>query len=133
MRRIKRTGRGACHLALVLWATFVLGGAAHAEAPDALDRLLASFAQVEGFEAQFREEKHIALLVAPLVNEGGVHYARPGMFARHTRTPERKSLVVRAGKVEFGTAAKGERVDTAKNPLARQVVDAYLGLVGGDR
>jgi len=64
------------------------GGAGKRAAPPAADArgdelaaLLARFAKAPGIYARFREEKHLAMLQVPLVNEGTIHFTPPGRLA----------------------------------------------------
>lgn len=113
----------------------VLAGAAPPAArpgPQDIDGLLAALAAMPGLYAEFREEKHMALLAAPLVNEGTLHY-HGGMLARHTTTPMRSSLVVRDGRLEFGDATGREQLDLRANPVVRLFVDSFVRILAGDR
>ena len=95
--------------------------------------LLRSFAELPGLEASFREEKHIALLAAPLVSEGTLHFAPPGRMARHTRSPSRASVVVADGALAFGDAGGSDRIDLASSPVVRLFVESFVAILAGDR
>ena len=95
--------------------------------------LLARFAKAPGIFARYQEEKHIALLQAPLVNEGTIHFAPPGRLARHTTKPIASSLVVDDKKVTFGGAEGSESMDLGTNPVARAFVDSFVMLLAGNR
>src|SRR6185369_5057370 len=95
--------------------------------------LLARFAKAPGIFARYKEEKHIALLQAPLVNEGTIHFAPPGRLARHTTKPIASSLVVDDKKVTFGGAEGSESMDLGTNPVARAFVDSFVMLLAGNR
>ena len=88
---------------LMAWVTLLAPSVAQAGEES---RLLRAFAEMSGFEAKFREEKTIALLAAPLVNEGTVHFDRSGLFARHVIKPERSSLLIEDGVLSLGTQGK---------------------------
>ncbi len=74
----------------------------------------------------------MALLVAPLVSEGSLHFSR-GMLARHTTQPMRSSLVVRKGTMVFGDETGADTVDLIANPVIRLFVDSFVKLFAGDR
>jgi outer membrane lipoprotein-sorting protein len=95
--------------------------------------LLARFAKAPGIFARYKEEKHIALLQAPLVNEGTIHFAPPGRLARHTTKPTPSSLVIDDKKVTFGGAEGSESLDLGTNPVARAFVDSFVMLLAGNR
>jgi hypothetical protein len=102
------------------------------QAPPSLSALLSQFAAMPGLEARFREEKRIALLAAPLVSEGSLHFAPPGRLARHTESPMRASVVVSGGVLRFGDGTSSERLDLASNPTVRLFTESFLALFAGD-
>lgn len=99
-----------------------------------VDELLRQFRRIPGLEARFTEEKHIALLAAPLSTEGTLHYSRPHeALARHTRKPSPSSVVVRGGVVRFGDARSTRSLSVDDNPVARALVHTFLHVLRGDR
>jgi len=100
---------------------------------DDLATLLARFAKSPGIFARFREEKHIAMLQAPLVNEGTIHFAPPGRLARHTTRPIASSLLIADNHVQFSDGTTGDSVDLGTNPVARAFVESFVMLLAGDR
>jgi len=138
-------------LALALTVSALVGGSAAgkgtapaASAPGApapaaptptVDELLAMFKRLPGVRAHFREEKHLALLEAPLVNEGTLAYAPPGRLVRHTERPVASTVLIDRGQLSFGAAGdpgSGQKLDLATNPVARAFVDSFLLLLAGD-
>jgi outer membrane lipoprotein-sorting protein len=111
------------------------GGAAPAGADAAvdLDSLLARFAKSPGLYARYREEKHMAMLDAPLVNEGTIHFAPPGKLARHTERPIASTLLIDGNRLQFGDAEGKQSMDLATNPVARLFVDSFVMLLAGNR
>lgn len=120
-------------LVLLAGPAVVLFVPGDALAEDPLAKLLARFQTVEALEATFEEEKHIALLAAPLKSRGTLAYARPGTFVRTVLEPAPTGLLVRGGAVEMGTQVSREKLAAQSNPLVAQFVDGFLGLVAGDR
>ncbi len=106
---------------------------AHANASLTPDQLLARFERLPGLQAQYREEKRMALLAEPLVSEGTIHYARPGRLARHQSSPERVSVVIEGDHLRFGGAYGQESVDLNRNPVIRSFVDSFVDVLAGDR
>jgi len=98
-----------------------------------LEELLERFKQMPGLEARFREEKQIALLAAPLISEGVLHFAPPARLARHTLTPEKSSLLFDGRTLSFGDGRMREEVDLEANPVARDYVNSFLLILEGDR
>ena len=79
--------------------------AAPAAAAMTLDQLLARFAGMSGLSARFREEKRMALLAAPLVNEGTLYFAPKGRLARHITTPAPATVLIDEGSLRYADAA----------------------------
>lgn len=113
------------------------GGATAANGADTgpltLDGLLARFRAMPGLLARYREENHIALLAAPLVSEGTVHYAPPRRIARHARTPAPSSVVFDGSVLRFGDASGEQRIDVGANPVVRAFIEVFVDVLAGDR
>ena len=116
-------------------AVVVLAGHAVAARPAAprLDELLAEFKRSPGLFARFHEEKHLAMLDAPLVTEGTIHFSPPGRLARRAERPVASTLLIDGDKLQFGDADGGQSMDLATNPVARLFVDSFVTLLAGDR
>jgi outer membrane lipoprotein-sorting protein len=110
----------------------VAAGPAKAAAPD-VDQLLARFAAAPGISARFREEKHMAMLDQPLVNEGTIAFAPPSRFVRHTEKPLASTLLIDGNKLAFGDADGQQNVDLGANPVARLFVDSFVMILTGNR
>lgn len=126
-----RLPAAAC--ALLACALLLPPAAADDPPPLTLDGLLEAFTAVPGFEAKFREEKHIALLAAPLVNEGTFHYGRPDLMARHTDRPARSSVVIKDDVLLMGDTVRSERIDVNAHPVVRQLLESFMPILRGDR
>jgi hypothetical protein len=116
-------------------AVVLLAGQAVAAKPAAprLDELLSEFKRSPGLFAHFHEEKHLAMLDAPLVTEGTIHFSPPGRLARRAERPVASTLLIDGDKLQFGDAAGGQSMDLATNPVARLFVDSFVTLLAGDR
>jgi outer membrane lipoprotein-sorting protein len=128
----------ACARWAAALAAVALAGAAPAAQPEAkeptsLEELLARFRALPGLEARFHEVKKLALLKAPLISEGTVHFAPPDRLARHTTRPAASALVVDAQQVRFGDAEGSQSIPLEGNPVVRLFVDAFLKVLAGDR
>lgn len=121
--------RSAIGLALAL--VFVLIGAAPASAQGTLDQLLARFAAVEGMECRFREERRDPLLLAPIVSDGTVHYARPGRIVRRITRPIPEIVLIDAGRVQISRRGRIETI--ASDPNVRSLIDTFSLLFAGER
>jgi hypothetical protein len=127
-------------MCIVLAFACVLGSSAgdpaHAQQPQAkpwtIETLLGGFAAMPGLQAEFREEKHMALLAEPLVNEGTLHFSS-GKLARHVTKPVASSVLIADGLLEFGDASGKETIDLGANPVVRLFVDSFVHIFAGDR
>jgi outer membrane lipoprotein-sorting protein len=97
-----------------------------------LSALLARFREIEGLSAKYREEKHMDLLVEPLVSSGSLYYARPNWLARHQREPTRTQAVLRDDVMWFQDGAARERLDLPEHSAVRMFVDSILLVLAGD-
>jgi len=98
-----------------------------------LDALLNQFAQAPGLAAHFREEKHIALLDAPVINEGTIAFMPPARFARHTEKPIASTLLIDSGRLQFGDTDGKQSMELGTNPVAKLFVDSFVMILAGDR
>lgn len=98
-----------------------------------LDGLLKQFKGVPGLFAEFKEEKRMALLAAPLVNSGTIHYAPPERMARHTLKPSRSTVLIDKRSLKMSDGKRAETIDFKRNPVARQFVDSFLPILRGDK
>jgi hypothetical protein len=128
----------ALALAAILLVSPAVAGAAPAKpaekvAQPKLDELLAQWKRSPGLLARFREEKHLAMLDAPLVTEGTIHFAPPSRLARRTEKPIASALVIDGNQLSFGDAEGRQSMDLGANPVARLFVDSFVKLLEGDR
>lgn len=126
---------------LVLACSVLVAGPVAAQAPavvpavsaPALEQLLARFAAMSGLSARFREEKRMALLAAPLVNEGMLYFAPKGKLARHITAPAPATVLIDEGSLRFADAGGTETMSLAQNPVLRLFVDSFVKIFAGDR
>ncbi len=100
---------------------------------DGLQELLQRFSTIPGLSANFTEEKHITLLMKPLVNEGRIYFAAPNLFARHTDKPEKSVLVISENHLRFVDPSGSRKLDLENRPVLRLVVDTFSQVLSGDR
>jgi outer membrane lipoprotein-sorting protein len=98
-----------------------------------LDAFLARFAAMPGLSAKFREEKTMALLAAPLVNEGVIYFASPGRLARHTTSPVRSSVIIDGERMTFGDSRGVDAVSFDQNPILGLFVTSFVKIFAGDK
>jgi outer membrane lipoprotein-sorting protein len=100
---------------------------------ETLEALLAGFKAMPGLYTKFREEKRMALLAAPLVNEGTLHYAPPQRVARHVLRPAPQTVLIDGTSVTMGDGRRTETVRLARNPVLKEFLDSFLLVLAGDR
>lgn len=96
------------------------------------EELLTLLRAVPGVTAEYREEQHIALLTAPLVSRGTMHFAPPGRLAKHQSEPAVARTVVADGRLAFADAYGRDELELAKNPVVSLFVDSFLSVLAGD-
>ena len=101
------------------------------QAQSSVTRLLQQFGKMPGLSANFREEKRMALLAAPLINEGTIHFAQ-GKLVRHTLKPTVSSVLVSEGKLQFFDGTITKSLDVDSHPLLRHYVATFAMIFGGD-
>jgi hypothetical protein len=106
-------------------------GASGAASP--LDALFVAFGKSPGLFAKFREEKQIALLVAPLKSEGTVHFERFKGLARHTTAPQKRSLLLNGGTLTVWDGTKTEVIQLTSQPALRAFADSFSMFLAADR
>ncbi len=132
-RRRVALGLSTTALLLALLGMSLGPPSAGADEGDALGSLLARFAAIPGLSCRFREEKSIALLAVPLVNEGELHFAAPDRLVRHTRSPARSTLLLVGRRLSMGAGGSVRTMDVTDNPALRVFVDSFVNLLSGDR
>ena len=122
--------------ALTASALLMLTAGAAAGEPDPqapqIKRLLADFARSTGIEAHFVEEKHMALLAAPLKAEGTIYFTPPGSLARHTTAPARSRLLITPSQVIFADDRGTETIALGARPVVRSFVESFVTILRGD-
>jgi hypothetical protein len=107
------------------------------QAPIPLADLLGKFAGMSGLQADFREEKRMALLAAPLVNEGKIYFVPGGgkkpRLARHTSKPASSVVIIDGGALRLADDAGREEISLDKSPPVRLFVDSFVKIFAGDR
>ncbi len=98
-----------------------------------LDAFLGRFAAMSGLSAKFREEKQMALLAVPLINEGVIYFAPPGRLARHTSSPVASSVIIDGSRLTFGDARGVEAIGFDDNPVLGLFVSSFVKIFAGDR
>lgn len=106
---------------------------AHASAlPARLRELLTAFGRCPGLEANFTDEKKIALLAAPLTSSGKVYFYPPKSLARVVEKPRRSHLVVLGAKIIVREGSQRREVDFSDKPALRGLIGSLLHILAGN-
>jgi hypothetical protein len=106
---------------------------AEAKDPLNLDNILNAFGRMDGLEAEFREEKHLALLSAPLVTTGRLYFTRPGYLARLVEKPSKSKVLITPTTVEMTDATGSQTIDLRARPDVKTFVESFTRVLAGDR
>src|SRR5690606_27474818 len=98
-----------------------------------LERLLEGLRKSSGMAARFVEEKHIALLKAPLRSAGALYFSSPETLARHVEKPKRSVLLLSGTKLRMADDEGSRTVDLAKSPALAALVQSFVQVLRGDR
>lgn len=146
-----RGGRGARPLAVCLalcWGVGVSFDAPRAdalvaetgetplgEAPpiERLEDVLALFRKSTGWSARFVEEKHIALLKAPLTSQGMLYYLPTDRLARHVDKPKPSRLLLDGDRVTVADEGGSRTLDLSRSPALAALVQSFVQVLRGDR
>lgn len=98
-----------------------------------LTQLFTRFAGMSGMSAKFREEKTMALLAAPLINEGTIHFARPYQFIRRVQTPTASTLLIKEHQLIVADDAGTTQFDLQANPAIERFVSSFIYIYAGNQ
>jgi hypothetical protein len=98
-----------------------------------LEALLARFGKIEGMRARYQEEKRIALLKRPLVSEGRIEFARPGLLLRKAEKPEASAVLLDRDNLRMADASGTRTIALQESPLVRNFVQTFVHVLSGDR
>jgi hypothetical protein len=137
--RRTRLGRALAVLAGAVLTIAALRTEARAETPaapttiDSVDSLFSVLARSPGFFARFHEEKQIALLVLPLKSDGTIHFDRRHGLARHTLSPQKRSVLLSGSTLSIWDGSKTETVSLQSSAPLRALAEAFSLLLQADR
>jgi nucleoid-associated protein YgaU len=94
--------------------------------------LLAAFAGMTGMEARFEEEKHLALLSAPLKCKGRIYFMPPGYLTRMVESPEPSTVRISPNELKLSGPDGEERIDLRQNDSVRVFVTSLVHVFSGD-
>jgi outer membrane lipoprotein-sorting protein len=90
------------------------------------------FRAVRALTADFREEKRMAILVAPIVRAGTIAYQAPGRLAMDTSQPAPSRLVLAENVLTMIDGQQRHTIDIDKQPAVGLLVRLLLGVLAGD-
>ena len=102
------------------------------ERPRDAAALFAAFAEMKGMEARFEEEKHLALLAAPLESAGRLHFLAPGYLARVVERPTRSAVRITPTELRVEGEDGVERIDLRQSDDVRVFVTSLVSVFRGD-
>jgi hypothetical protein len=85
--------------------------------PVTVDTILGAFRDVPGLEAHFKEEKRLAVLVAPLISEGQIYFAPPHRLAKRVLVPAKSSMLIDGNRLSFQDEHGSETLSIDAYPL----------------
>ncbi len=126
----------ALALQVVLFCLSAAASGADLEIESELDRFLNKIdkkaSQVESFQCQFKQEKHLEIFARPVVFEGMLSVSRPDRL-RWEFTKPLPSVLIFNGKKGIRCSGSSEPVyfDLAADPVMRAVAQQLWGWLGG--
>jgi outer membrane lipoprotein-sorting protein len=96
--------------------------------------LVQKFRAIRALTADFREEKKMAILVAPLVRTGTLAYEAPDHLAQQTRQPSPSRMVLQGKRLTIseGEGKPATVIDIDKQAAVGLLVRLLLGVLAGD-
>lgn len=114
----------------------LLGSRARAELPggsakEAL-QVLERLTRTTALEATFHEEKHLAMLVAPLASDGRLYFLAPDHLRREVTGPSPSTLIVDGATVHLVDDQGPQSFSLDQVPAVGLVVGSVLKILSGD-
>jgi hypothetical protein len=125
----------AAAAALVAQGSAAPTAPAPAPSPPALagsDQKRPADAKLPGLEAEYEEEKHLALLALPLKSKGRMLFLPPGYLARLVEAPEKSQLLITPEQIRIDGRDGREIVDLKRSDRVRVFVTALVQVFAGN-
>lgn len=99
-----------------------------------LEQLMQALGEVKSSKARFVERKHLAILSAPLEYSGTLIYVSPDRLEKHTRTPQRESLLLERDQLTIESPERNRRrtVVLQDYPVIWAFVESIRSTLAGD-
>ena len=98
-----------------------------------LDTVMSRLAQRRHGEADFTEEKHLAMLKAPARSSGKLIYDAPDHLEERTLSPRPQSVVLDHGILTMRTGSRSRILALADYPQFAPLIDSIRATLAGDR
>ena len=82
--------------------------------------------------SDFVQEKHLKMLVTPVVSQGIIRFKKPGQLRWEVKSPEPSVAVVDGKSVMISRSGKGETVTPADRQAFSAITNLIEGIVSGD-
>jgi len=104
----------------------------NANADFSLDALMAQFSKTTYGNAQFREEKQMAVLETPLILEGTLSYRAPDYLRKEVQQPEHSLFEITGDLLRIETETEQQTLSLDTHPLIRAFAESYRATLSGD-
>ena len=99
---------------------------------DELERLMQDMALVKHRTVQYKEEKQMELLDAPLYSEGTLEYLAPDKLVRTVIKPSQIRYIIDRKQVTIEKADKSRTRNLDQLPLVKSFVESFRAILAGD-
>ncbi len=104
-----------------------------AAAPKSVDSLLAGFAKLPGFEAEFIEDKQLSLFKAKKVSQGKMYFSKQGYLAQLVEKPFVSHTVIERHQMVALSRGTVQKIEFKKQPEVGYLVGSLFSLLSGDK
>ena len=119
-------------VAALILACAALPAAMAADARFGMTDLMAMLAQVDERTAAFEETRRLALLTAPIVRRGTLHYVRPDRLEMRVTAPVPETTEIIGDRVRVESSDAVRQWDLAQQPVALAWIEAIRASLAGD-
>ena len=99
---------------------------------DELELLMQDMTAVKHRTVQYKEEKQMELLGAPLFSEGTLEYLAPDKLVRTVIKPSRVRYIIDRKQVTIEKAGKSRTRNLDQLPLVKSFVESFRAILAGD-
>jgi hypothetical protein len=94
--------------------------------------LLRAFQGMPGLEAEFVEEKQIAMLARPLSSRGRLYFTHPGLMLRRVESPRPSEVVITPDSLRTKDENGEQTLDLRARPDIKPFIESLTWILGGD-